>query len=107
MTHVTLMPSRYVTSSQHGKQALSAPASACGTAGCVIHVFRVAAGPGDPAFETLAVIGPFESSEGGARALEERDWVALDASGMEWKATARRCRLYASVLELGGSLPGG
>jgi hypothetical protein len=95
------MSSEYVDSlAGHGKRACP------GGRSYVIHVYELPVGPGDPAFETLALVGPFGSIDAAGRALEAEGWIPYEGEPTEWRTSAWRGP-SASILGVLGQLPSG
>jgi len=77
----------------HGKQTF------------VVHAYVLAAGPGDDAFDTVAMVGPFATVEAAGVALKAQGWESYDLGPTEWHAPMNRRRLRASISEVEGRLP--
>ena len=84
----------------HGKQ----------TDGVVVHVFELAAGPGDNLYENVAVVGPFGDAYEAAAALELTGWRQLDfgedRAEWEWKLPGQPT-WKVELLDVGRQVPSG
>lgn len=73
----------------------------------IVHVYAVATGRGDDPFTTIAVMGPFASTEDAGRELIAAGWVdrmRYNGEPMAWRALATR-GLYADILILDRVIP--
>jgi len=73
---------------------------------CVVHVYTLGSGVGDPVFETIAISGPFRSAGDAGLALAAGGWVCPSpaAEPYAWMTPRGRGR-WADVIEM-RELPG-
>jgi hypothetical protein len=65
----------------------------------VAHVYKLAAGPGDDAFETVCIAGPFDGLDTARAALASRGWVEYEP--MYWVHPERQRGPSVELVELG------
>ncbi len=70
-----------------------------------IHIYEPGHPGEPPAFETIAVVGPFADLESAAKALTTRGWACDDPDRRIWDEGKRRLGPTARIIDLVSVVP--